>query len=35
MTTAAIANDPNAESAFTAYQRQLETRLFKHSGELQ
>jgi len=35
MTTHAIANDPNAESAFTAYQRQLETRLYKHSGDLQ
>jgi 3'-5' exoribonuclease len=34
MTTNQIANDPDVEASFTAYNRQLETRLYKHSGEL-
>jgi 3'-5' exoribonuclease len=34
MTTHQIAADPDPASAFTAYNRQLETRLYKHSGEL-
>jgi len=34
MTTHQIANDPNAESSFTPFNRDLETRLYKHSGEL-
>jgi len=34
MTTHQIANDPDAESSFTSYHRQLETRLYKGSGEL-
>ncbi len=34
MTANQIAGDPNAEASFTAYNRQLETRLYKHSGEL-
>ncbi|HUU60454.1 MAG TPA: CMP-binding protein, partial [Phycisphaerae bacterium] len=34
MTTHKIANDPDAESTFTSYHRQLETRLYKGSGEL-
>ena len=34
MTTHQIATDPDAANPFTAYNRQLETRLYKHSGEL-
>ena len=34
MTTHQIATDPDPNSAFTAYNRQLETRLYKFSGEL-
>ncbi len=34
MTVAAIENDPDAQASFTPYLRQLETRLYKHSGEL-
>ncbi len=32
MTTHAVENDPDAESSFTSYLRQLETRIYKHSG---
>ena len=35
MTLNQIANDPDANSDFTAYSRTLETRLYKRSGELQ
>ena len=35
MTTHQIENDHDATSDFTAYSRQLQTRLYKHSGELQ
>ena len=35
MTTHQIATDPDPASAFTAYNKQLETRLFKHSGKLE
>jgi 3'-5' exoribonuclease len=34
MTTHQIVNDPNDDSAFTPFSRQLETRLYKHSQEL-
>ncbi len=34
MTTSLIEGDPDKESDFTAFQRQLEARLFKGSGEL-
>jgi 3'-5' exoribonuclease len=34
MTTHQIARDPDPANAFTAYVKQLETRLFKHSGSL-
>jgi 3'-5' exoribonuclease len=35
MTTNVIEDDPDAESAWTPYQRTLETRLFKGSGTLE
>ncbi len=34
MTLNAIASDADAESSFTSYMRSLETRIYKHSGEL-
>ena len=34
MTTHQIAADPDPNNPFTAYNKQLETRLYKHSGEL-
>jgi 3'-5' exoribonuclease len=34
MTTHQIANDPDPNSAFTSYNKQLETRLYKRSAEL-
>ena len=34
MTTHQIANDPDANSSFTSYNSQLQTRLYKQSGEL-
>ena len=34
MTTNAIDNDADAEASFTTYLKQLETRIYKHSGEL-
>ncbi|KPK84445.1 MAG: hypothetical protein AMJ81_05590 [Phycisphaerae bacterium SM23_33] len=33
MTTTAVENDPDPDSAFTSYMRELETRIYKHSGE--
>jgi 3'-5' exoribonuclease len=35
MTLNAIANDPDPASGFTRYVRQIETRIFKRSGELE
>ncbi|MDY6914598.1 MAG: HD domain-containing protein [Planctomycetota bacterium] len=35
MTTHAVEADGDAEASFTSYLRQLETRVYKHSGELQ
>jgi len=35
MTTHAVENDPNADASFTGYLKQLETRIYKHSGKLQ
>jgi len=35
MTTHQIENDPDAESSFTPYMRELETRVYKHSRELE
>ena len=35
MTTHQIANDPDAEASFTPYARELETRLYKRSGDLE
>ena len=35
MTLNAIASDPDATSSFTSYMRELETRLYKRSGELE
>ena len=35
MTASAIANDPDAEASFTSYLKQIETRVYKRSGELQ
>ena len=34
MTTHAVEEDPDAESSFTSYLRQLETRVYKNSGQL-
>ena len=34
MTTHAVANDGDTNASFTGYLRQLETRIYKHSGEL-
>ncbi|NBB95765.1 MAG: HD domain-containing protein [Planctomycetes bacterium] len=34
MTAEAIASDPDKDSHWTSYQRQLETRVYKHSGNL-
>lgn len=34
MTTSAIENDPDPEASFTSYSRQLQTRIYKRSGEL-
>jgi len=34
MTTNAIANDPDPKASFTSYDRQLQTRLYKRSGQL-
>jgi 3'-5' exoribonuclease len=34
MSTHQIANDPDPNSSFTSYNKQLETRLYKLSGEL-
>jgi len=34
MTISAIENDPDPEAAFTSYNRDLQTRFYKHSGEL-
>jgi 3'-5' exoribonuclease len=34
MTTHQIASDPDPNNPFTSYNKQLETRLYKHSGEL-
>ena len=34
MTTSAIENDPDPNASFTSYMRQLETRIYKHSGRL-
>jgi 3'-5' exoribonuclease len=35
MTTRAIAADPDAQGAWTSYQRELGTRLYKHSNQLE
>ncbi len=35
MTTHKISNDPDPDSSFTSYSPQLQTRLFKHSGDTQ
>ncbi|HUS46728.1 MAG TPA: HD domain-containing protein [Phycisphaerae bacterium] len=35
ITLHAIANDPDQEASFTGYLRQIETKIFKRSGELQ
>ena len=34
MTTSAIENDPDPEASFTSYSRELQTRIYKRSGEL-
>jgi 3'-5' exoribonuclease len=34
MTLNAIASDPDRESSFTGYLKQIETKIYKHSGEL-
>ncbi len=34
MTTAAIENNPDPKANFTSYMRELETRIYKHSGEI-
>jgi 3'-5' exoribonuclease len=35
MTSHAVENDADADASFTAYLRQLETRVYKHSGKLE
>jgi len=34
MTTSAIENDPDPEASFTSFSRELQTRIYKHSGRL-
>jgi 3'-5' exoribonuclease len=34
MTLHAVANDPDPESAFTPFVKQIQTRLYKRSGDL-
>ena len=35
MTTHAIESDPDEDASFTTYLRQIETRVYKHSSDLQ